>query len=75
MANTVRHDSSVTAWVWEDAIQQVSMDEGVAKQEGGDFLVIWDAVQRMWAGVVLARASQDIRSPLVRASQGVEDLM
>ena len=47
----------------------------MAKQEGGDFLVIWDAVQRMWAGVVLARASQDIRSPWVRASLGVAGIV
>lgn len=47
----------------------------MAKQEGGDLLVIWDAVQKMWAGVVLARASQDIPSSWVRASLGVACVM
>lgn len=58
-----------------DEVRRLSMDEGVAKQEGDHVLVIWEAVQRMWAGVVLARASQDIRSPWVRASLGVGSIM
>ena len=47
----------------------------MAQSEGGDLLVIWEAVQGMWAGVVLARASQDIRSPWVRASLGVAGIV